>query len=169
MRFPAYGNAFWQRRLLGARPRVVMLLVGNRWKIPPDFGRAHAQADIPRIAVKTAPWHLPTTERYDWRLVVDCTVLAIDVRGPDEREAGPEGWDPWLWLLSDVQNFARDVILFTITEEFHDQSYMWAPERTLEVYAWCHHTYVQGAFTWPIWWPHGRRIFDRAQPLEAAA
>ena len=37
MRFPAYGKNLWDRRLLGERPRVVLLLVGNRWKIPNQF------------------------------------------------------------------------------------------------------------------------------------
>lgn len=169
MRFPAFGNALWQRRLLGERLRVVILLVGNRWKMPVEFELAHTQAEIPRIAVKTAPWH-KGTDAYDWCLVAACTVLAVDTRGPDEREQGPEAWDSWLWLLADVQRFARDVIMFTIAEEFRDQTDRWAPERYLDNYAWCYRDNAGRADErWPIWWPHGRRIFDRnSVPQEAA-
>lgn len=166
MRFPAYGKSLWDRRLLGERLRVVLLLVGNRWKIPHEFA---TDTSIPRLAVKTAPWHLPDAERFDWRLVAACTVMAIDTRGPDERDEGPDGWDPWLWLLADAQTFARDVLRFTITEHFDDLPDAWAPERDLETYAWLSSRYVNGAFTWPAWWPHARRIFDRRQLDEAAA
>lgn len=166
MRFPAYGRSLWERRLMGERPRVVVLLVGERWKIPPAFA---VDASLPRLAVKPAPWHLPTTERFDWRVVAACTVLAVDVRGPSEREQGPDGWDSWLWLLADVQTFARDVLRFTLTEDFDDPADWYAPERDLETYAWLCARYVAGIFTWPIWWPHARRIFDHDQVHEAAA
>lgn len=166
MRFPAYGQSLWQRRLLGERPRVVVLLVGNRWKIPAEFA---GDPSVPRLAVKTAPWHLPTTERYDWRVVTACTVLAVDTRGPDEREVGPDDWDPWLWLLAEVQRFARDVLRFTITEHFVDFDKQFAPERDLETYAWLCSRYVDGVFTWPTWWPHARRVFDREQLPQGVA
>lgn len=143
---------------------MIALMVGERWKLP-----HWVPADVPKLAVKTAPWHDPKTSRFDWRVVAACTVLAIDVRGPDERADGPEGWDPWLWLLAQVQAYARDVQRFTITEEFHDPTTMLAPERELETYAWLCSRYVDGVFTWPCWWPHARRIFDRASAQELAA
>lgn len=166
MRLPAYGQSLWNRRLLGERPRVVILLVGNRWKIPAHFA---GDPDLPRLAVKTAPWHEPAAERFDWRVVASCTVLAVDVRGPVEREEGPEGWDSWLWLLADVQAFARDVLRFTITEDFTDYDGQFAPERDLETYAWLSSRYVDGVFTWPVWWPHKRKIFDRDQLPQGVA
>lgn len=152
--------------MMGERIRVVLLLVGDRWKIPQEFA---GDASLPRLAVKTAPWHLPDAERFDWRLVAACTVLAIDVRAADEREEGPDGWDSWLWLLADVQSFARDVLRFPVTEVFDDPPGAFAPERALETYAWLCSTYVQGVFTWPVWWPHARRIFDRDQLPQGVA
>lgn len=166
MRLPAYGQSLWNRRLMGERPRVVCLLVGNRWKMPPAFA---GDPDLPRLAVKTAPWHRPDAERFDWRVVAGCSVLAVDVRGPDEREEGPGEWDAWLWLLADVVRFASDVQRFTITEEFADCDGMFAPERDLETYAWLSSRYVEGVFTWPEWWPHARRIFDREQLPQGVA
>jgi hypothetical protein len=153
--------------MIGERIRVVCLLVGNTWKLPKGFA---IPAEVPRIAVKTAQWHTPAAERFDWRLVADCTVLAVDTRGPDEREAGPDDWDPWLWLLADVQRFARDVIRFTITEEFRDPPNAFAAERDLECFAWCSGKYSGAAFVWPSWWPYEKLIHHRrTQQLEAAA
>jgi len=154
--------------MIGERIRVVCLLVGNTWKLP-NKGFA-IPADVLKLGVKTAPWHLPTAERYDWRLVADCTVLAVDTRGPDEREAGLDDWDPWLWLLADAQRFARDVLRFTITEEFHDPPTAFAAERDLECLAWCSGRYADGKRVWPPWWPYSEAIHDRReQLLEAAA
>lgn len=164
MRLPAYGQSLWNRRLLGERLRVVTLLVGNRWKCPGQFHGPPGDP-IPRVAVKTASWHERGAERFDWRLVAACTVLAVDVRGPDEREQGPEGWDPWLWLLADVLTFARDVLRFTITEDLKDSPAMFAPERDVETYAWLCRTCVDGVVSWPVWWPHG----DRGDLLQEAA
>ncbi len=155
MKFPAFGRALWERRLLGERPRVVALLVGNVWQMPPSVARA----GVPRLAVKTGPWHIGTGPRFDWRLVADCSVLAYDVRGPDEREEGPDGWDPWLWLLADVLHFARDVQRFTPTEEFYDPPGAFAAERSLELFAWLNSAYIDTdpgpALRWPPWWPYG--------------
>ena len=153
MRFPAYGRALWDRRLSGERPRVIALLVGDFWKRPKWL-----PTEIPRLAVKNAAWHLPA-ERFDWRLVTACTVLAIDVRGPDEVIEGPDGWDSWLWLLADVQRYARDVLLMTHREEFHDPDAGFAPERDLEVYAWCSRSYESGLASWPPWWPYEDAVF----------
>lgn len=167
MKFPAYGRNLWDRRLTGDRVRVVCLLVGNTWKLPKGFA---IPADVPKLAVKTAQWHTPKAERFDWRLVADCTVLAVDTRGPDEREAGTDDWDPWLWLLADVQRYARDVIRFTHTEEFHDPRGRFAAERELECFAWCSGRYYGAIFVWPPWWPYGGAIHARNMaPLEAAA
>jgi len=166
LRFPAYGNALWQRRLLGERLRVVCLMVGDFWKLPKWIPVA-----APKLAVKTEPWHQPTASRYDWRLVVDCTVLAVDVRGPDEREETSDGWDPWLWLLADVQRYARDVKMFTPMMEFHDPPDRFAAERDLEVYAWCERRFIDGIETWPPWWPYNSDILHRriASELEERA
>jgi len=147
--FPAYGNSLWQRRIGGERIRVVALLVGNRWKVPKPYA---LPAEVPRLATKTAPWHKPTTTRYDWRGVRQCTVLAFDCRGPDEREAGPDDWDPWLWLLNDVQRQARDVYRITPTEEFYDPPGAWAPERVLSIFAWLSRTQTTTGETRPPWW-----------------
>jgi hypothetical protein len=157
-RFPAYGNALWRRRRIGDRPRVAYLLVGNYWRAPKWM-----PGEIPRLAVKTAPWHDGRAERFDWRAVAAMTVLAIDVRGPDEREDGPDSWDPWLWLLADVQLYARDVILFTPTIEFKDPPEAWAPERILETYAWLNRRFgsIAGRWEWPPWWPHGDVVCQR--------
>jgi hypothetical protein len=156
VRFPAYGNALWDRRLSGETPRVVALLVGNFWKRPKWL-----PAEIPRLAVKTAPWHDLRTPRNDWRVVTACTVLALDVRDPDEVTAGPDGWDSWLWLLADVQRFARDVLLFTPRETFVDPADNFAAERDLETYAWCARTHRDGAVQWPPWWPYGAQVHAR--------
>lgn len=153
MKLPAYGKALWDRRLSGQRPRVVCLLVGNFWKLPKWL-----PAEIPRLAVKTAPWHEPTGERFDWRVVSAMTVLAVDVRGPDERAEGPDGWDPWFWLLAQVQTYARDVLMFTPMQDVVDPPDWFAAERDLEVFAWC--SRERGA--WPPWWPHGDTIMERA-------
>lgn len=167
MKFPAYGRSLWDRRMMGERIRVVALMVGNTWKLPKGYA---ITADTPKLAVKTAPWHTPKAERFDWRLVAECTVLAFDTRGPDEREAGPGDWDPWLWLLADVQRYARDVLLFTLMEEFHDPPNAFAAERDLDIYAWCNGKYVDGVRIDPPWWPYGRDIHNRReQLLEAAA
>lgn len=156
MKFPAYGRALWDRRMSGATPRVVALLVGDFWKRPPWL-----PADIPRLAVKTAPWHDLRTPRFDWRVVAACTVLAIDVRDPDEVQLGADDWDAWLWLLADVQRYARDVLLFTVREQFADSPTAFAAERDLEVYAWCARQTSDGAATWPPWWPYGSAVHDR--------
>lgn len=182
MKFPAYGRSLWDRRYMGEKIRVVALLIGNRWKLPKPYA---IPADVPIIAVKTAPWHLPRAERFDWRPVTECTVLAFDTRGPDEREAGParrfhqdEFWDPWLWLLADAQRFARDVLRFTITEEFHDPPNAFAAERDLGTHAWLSRTLVMGDFgappryEWPEWWPYANAIHERdraADQMQAAA
>lgn len=102
----------------------------------------------------------------DWRIVRDMTVLAVDVREPDEIETGPDGWDAWFWLLADVQEFAREVILLTPTIAFDDPLGRYAPERNLEVFAWCsRRPYIAGIdeveMRWPPWWPHGDSIFQR--------
>jgi hypothetical protein len=156
VKLPAYGRKLWDRRLSGERPRVVALLVGDFWKAPPWL-----PAEIPRLAVKTDAWYTPAAERFDWRVVAACTVLAIDQRLQDERAAGPDDWDAWLWLLVDVQRFARDVLLFTPAEDFADLPQMFAPERDLETYAWCGRTYAGGSLQWPPWWPYGETIFER--------
>ena len=153
MKLPAYGKALWDRRLSGQRPRVVCLLVGNTWTLPKWL-----PAEIPRLAVKTAAWHEPAAERFDWRVVAACTVLAVDVRGPDERAENPDGWDSWLWLLGQVQTYARDVLMFTPMQDVIAPPDWFAAERDLEVYAWCSCT--NGA--WPPWWPHGNSIMERA-------
>lgn len=163
MKFPAYGNAFWQRRLLGDRPRVVCLMVGDRWKLPKWL-----PVDVPKLAVKTEPWHQPSATRYDWRLVGlkpqrhAMTVLAVDVRGPDEREETSDGWDPWLWLLADVQRYARDVLLFTPMIAFHDPPGRFAPERWLETYAWLTRSPTADGWQWPPWWPYGDSMLEQA-------
>ena len=165
MRFPAYGNALWQRRLLGARPRVVCLLVGDYWRLPKWL-----PAGVPRLAVKTEPWHQKTATRYDWRLVAGMTTLAVDVRGPDERAETEDGWDSWFWLLAEVQAYAREVLLFTPMIEFIEPPDRLAPERTLETYAWLNRTFeaeVQ-AWSWPPWWSHGSAIDDRSHEELAA-
>ncbi len=156
MKLPAYGRALWDRRLAGERPRVVALLVGNFWRRP-----AWLPTEIPRVAVKTAAWELPTAERFDWRVVASCTVLALDVRDPDEVHEGPDGWDAWLWLLAQVHRFASDILLFTPRELFCDARGAFAPERDLETYAWCGRTYVDGAVVWPPWWPYGDAVHQR--------
>lgn len=166
MKFPAYGVGLWNKRLMGERIRVVALMVGNRWKLPKQYP---IPADVPKLAVKTAPWHTLKAERYDWRLVVDCTVLAFDTRGPDEREEGTDDWDPWLWLLADAQRYARDVLLFTPTIEFHDPKGGFAPERDLGTYAWCNCSWVDGVRVYPPWWPYGSTIRERDRLAEAAA
>jgi hypothetical protein len=155
VKFPAYGCKFWDRRLSGATPRVVALLVGNFWKRPKWL-----PAEIPKLAVKTAEWHDRKAERYDWRLVTACTVLAIDVRDADEVAEGPDGWDSWLWLLADVQHYARDVLLFTPRETFNDPADAFAAERDLEVYAWCARQASDGKSFWPPWWPYGAAVHD---------
>jgi hypothetical protein len=173
MKLPAFGKSLWDRRMMGESIRVICLLVGNTWKLPKGFA---IPPEVPKLAVKTASWHLPTAERYDWRVVgsrprcIAPTVLAVDTRGPDEREAGPDDWDPWLWLLSDVQRYARDVLRFTITEEFHDQRTHFAAERDLACFAWLCGEWKEGVRGWPPWWPYGDLIDkDRASPMEAAA
>jgi hypothetical protein len=233
MKFPAYGRALWDRRMSGETPRVVALLVGNRWRRP-DW----IPGEIPLLAVKPAAWsrvdklttHFAATseavkgdarravaralrsgalqpqacemcghhrveahhdsyaeddwltvrwlckqhhaaehtiirsqrDRYDWKLVVSMTVLAVDTMTRSERRQS-DGWDEWLWLLADVQTYARDVLLFTPTIEFADQPQHWAPERTLETYAWINRRFdpAAGKWEWPPWWPHGEQIFHR--------
>src|SRR6185369_10987783 len=97
-------KALWQRRLLNERPRVAQLMVGNFWR-----KNLWVRGDIPRLAVKTTPWHTARGERYDWRVVAGMDVVAIDARDADEREAGSDGWDSWLWLLAEVQRYAAAV------------------------------------------------------------
>ena len=99
-------------------------------------------------------------ERFDWRVVAACSVLAIDQRLPGRTHRGPDGWDSWLWLLADVQRFARDVLRVHAGEDFTDRPQMFAPERDLEVYAWCGRTFDDG-WTWPPWWPYGDAVFER--------
>lgn len=156
MRFPAYGKRLWDRRLSGERPRVVALLVGDFWKAPKWLPAA-----IPRLAVKNAAWHLPTVERYDWRLVTACSVLAIDLRLPGEPISGPDEWDAWFWLLADVQQFARDVQLLTPRLDFEDPPDAFAAERDLATYAWCNRSFKHDSAGWPPWWPYGDTIFAR--------
>lgn len=153
MRFPAYGKALDAKRRFGHRPRVVALLVGDDWRRPKWL-----PADIPRLAVKNGAWHEPRSERFDWCVVAACSVLSIDTRLPGERASGPEDWDSWLWLLADVQRFAREVLLFTPTLDFVDPQDGFAAERCLEIYAWCNGRYHDGQFRWPPWWPYGDRV-----------
>lgn len=152
MKFPAYGRALWNRRLLGARPRVVALLVGDDWSQPKWIPAA---AKIPRLAVKNAAWHESGAERFDWRVVAACSVLAIDRRLPGERARSGE-WDSWFWLLADVQRYAQEIIMFTPVEPFIDPPGGWALERYLDVYAWC----VRAQR--PPWWPTA--LADRFRP-----
>jgi hypothetical protein len=95
------------------------------------------------------------------------TVLAIDTRGPDERAAGPDGWDPWLWLLADVQRYALDVLLFTPMMEVTDLPDRFAPERYLETCAWCNRevNVATGRHEWPPWWPYADTVFARGNSL----
>lgn len=151
MKFPPYGRALWMKRLLGARPRVVALLVGDHWRTPKPV----REAGIPRLGVHTALWHERRAERYDWRCVAACTVLAYDQRLPDERAQGPLGWDSWLWLLADVHRYASDVLMITPTVDFRDRSGTWALERYLDIYAFLNRSIVDGTWTWPPWWPYG--------------
>ncbi len=230
MKFPAYGRSLLDRRLLGERPRVVYLLVGDRWRLPEWL-----PSGIPRLAVKTAPWHREMAnespeslrrkesarhavrdaisngrlvrnpcevcghgdseahhpsyqesrwldvrwlcqihhtaahavlrrtlqaETFDWRVVVAMTVLAIDVRRESELQYGDDGWDSWLWLLANVQRYARDVLLFTPTIEFHDPPNGFAPERSLDLYAYLNRgaVGVDGTRPWPPWWPYGEHV-----------
>lgn len=162
MKLPAYGRAMWDRRIAGERIRVVALLVGDRWQAPKWL-----PAEIPRVAVKNAAWN-EGTERFDWRVVAACTVLAIDNRGPGERIAGPDGWDAWFWLLAQVQQFARDVLRWTPVEDFRDPPGGFDPERTLETFAWCESRLIDGVRQWPVWWPHGNHIFERDHMRAAA-
>lgn len=163
MKFPAYGRLLWERRLLGQRPRVVALLIGDDWRRP-----RWVSAEIPLLAVKNAAWHEPGAPRFDWRLVVSCDVLAIDRRLPGERACCGE-WDSWFWLLAEVQRFAADVVMYTPSESFNDRPDRLAPERVLEVYAWCSRRYERGVCRWPPWWPFENRIAERNNALRAAA
>lgn len=105
-------------------------------------------------------------ETFDWRVVVAMTVLAIDLRSADEVERGPDGWDSWLWMLADIQAFAREVLMFTRTIEFHDPPGHFAMERDVALYAWLNRSPMDrgGARAWPPWWPHG----DRQPAIQAA-
>ncbi len=156
LRLPAYGNALWQRRLLGERPRVAQLLVGNYWR-----KKAWIQGgDIPRLAVKTSPWHAPRGERFDWRVVAGMTVVAIDVRDADERESGPDDWDACFWLLAEIQRYARFVLLQTPTIALPPWPDRVPPEAYLDTYAWLNRQFDAdaGGWLWPAWWPYGESI-----------
>lgn len=159
MRLPPYGRALFNARMAGERPRVVQLLVGEFWKSPKWM-----PPEIPRLAVKTARWDDEAAERFEWRVVADMTVFAIDVRLPDERVETRDGWDPWLWLLADVQRYARDVLMFTPMIEFATPKDMFAPERALDCYAWCARDWdlATRKWKWPRWWPYGERFVEAA-------
>ena len=163
MRFPAYGRALLERRLAGERPRVVALLVGADWRRP-----RWLPAEIPHLAVKPAPWHLPIVaargarELVDWSVVRGMTVLALDARAADEIEEGPDRWDSWLWLLAAVQEQARDVWMFTPTIEFTDSPSAWAIERDLSLYAYLGRSIEGRTWRWPVWWPCEERLHERA-------
>lgn len=149
VKFPAYGRALFNRRLLGERVRVVALLVGDDWRRPERL-----PAGIPFVAVKNGAWHEPFAPRFDWRPVVACSVLAFDRRRQGERAMCGE-WDSWLWLLAEVQREARDVLLFTPDLDFVDPPTGFAVERYLDIYAWCSRLVVDGEFHYPPWWPYG--------------
>lgn len=160
-RFPPYGKALFERRMLGERLRVCYLLVGDFWRVPKEL-RA-ALDGLPRLAVKSAPWDSDQrpADAYDWRVVQDMTVLAIDARGAGEFAESADGHDTWLWLLAEVQRHARDVLVFSPLLRVVDGPNAFAPERDLETLAWLGRTYdaEQSAWSWPRWWPHGDRIF----------
>jgi hypothetical protein len=160
MRFPAYGRALFERRIAGERPRVVGLLVGNRWRRPHWL-----PADVPNLAVKPISWHKGArgrAEGFDWSVVRAMTVLAIDLRADQELEEGPDGWDSWLWLLAAVAAQARDVLMFTPTIEFRDPPRTLAMERDLGVYAFLGSTLdsASGDRRWPAWWPFGDLVHE---------
>ncbi len=166
MRFPAYGNALWQRRLLNERPRCAQLLVGNFWR-----KNRWIPGDIPRLAVKTSPWHTPRGEQFDWRVIAGMHVVAIDVRDADEREEGADHWDAWLWLLAEVQRFASSVLMQTPTIALPDWGGQIPPEADLETYAFVNRTPNADLRTWdwPPWWPYGDTISRRRDVARAAA
>jgi hypothetical protein len=166
MKLPAYGKALWQRRLLNERPRVAQLIVGNFWR-----KNLWIKSDIPRLAVKTTPWHTPQGERYDWRVVAGMDVIAIDARDADEREAGPGGWDAWLWLLAEVHRYATAVWMVTPTIALPNPQDPLSPEADLEVYAFlnCAFDRESNEFSWPPWWPYADAIHLRREPSPAAA
>lgn len=170
-RLPPYGKALLERRMLGERLRVCYLLVGalSPWRAPKPLQAAIA--DLPKLAVKASPWHLQdddravragSVERFDWRLVQDMTVLAIDVREAGDMAETEDGLDAWLWLLADVQRYARDVLMFSPLLDVKDPPAAFAPERDLEVYAFLHRKFDSeaGRWKWPRWWPHETGIFD---------
>lgn len=137
--------------------REVCLLVGDHWRLP-KWAPAHEA----RLAVKNAAWHDPIAERFDWRVVAACTVYAIDQRLAGERAAGPDEWDSWLWLLAQVQRYARRVLIFTPTVSFADPPNALAAERDLDIFAWCSSSFIEGERRWPPWWPYGDAIHARA-------
>jgi len=165
MKLPAYGKALWQRRLLNERPRVAQLVIGNFWR-----KKIWLKADIPRLAVKTSPWHTDRGERYDWRVVAGMDVIAIDVRDADEREAGVDGWDAWLWLLAEVQRYAAAVWMVSPTIALPNPQEPFSPEADLEVYAFLNQVIDRESKTrrWPPWWPYGDDIFRRRSRPAAA-
>lgn len=114
----------------------------GRWLCRPHHEAVHAIRDR-------------AVDGMDWRVVSGMSVLAIDTRAESEVEYGTDDWDAWLWLLTDVQRYAHEVLLFTPTITFHDPPEQMAPERALEVYAWINRRVLDGQWTWPAWWPHG--------------
>lgn len=175
VKFPAYGKALWERRRHGDRSLVACLLVGNVWMTPAWLSRA-----VPRVAVKTQRWdegHIEAVQPgvstsaldawkaardtrakrgYEWRVLQRMTVLAVDVRAPEEVEAGPDGWDAWFWLLADVRRYAHEILMFTPTIDFQDPPSRYAPERNLDTFAWLSRTFDAevGDYRWPVWWPY---------------
>lgn len=164
-RFPAFGAALWQRRLAGERPRAVALLVGGSWRLPEWW-----PPQLPRVAVRAAPWHEPTAPHHDWRVIAGCNVFAFDQRSDAERVTGPDGWDSWLWLLAAVQAFAHGVAMFSETLQLIDPRDRkkaapvidprdrFASERWLGIYAFLHVRYEGTRRVWPPWWPYGEEL-----------
>lgn len=170
-KLPPYGRALYERRALGERLRVCYLLVGalSPWRAPKLL--QPVLAELPKLAVKVGPWELlhdddavraGRVERYDWRIVSDMTVLAIDVRGAGEMAETEDGFDAWLWLLADVQRYARDVLMFSPLHPVVDPPGGFAPERDLETWAFLHRRFdpEAGRWVWPRWWPHDTAVFD---------
>lgn len=128
---------------------------------------SYEQEDWLRVRWLCMPHHraehsIARRNELDWRLVVDMSVVAFDLRTEAECRS-VDGWDEWFWLLADVQKYARDVIMVTPTIDFTDPPNAWAPERTLDVFAWLSRTFdrAEQKWVWPPWWPYGGSILKR--------